>query len=868
MRKHLHQGKSLVQKHNRLKEIATTKKRKVQYDSKVLQKVSFLFLFFLLLNIPMGELLSPLMAASIKPTPKKSKVGLSAADFTDDGILKSFMFAPNEPLAVMSGFNVLAKGSMTLQNGEIEGPIAMWNDLNMDGTFNVAISNPGTFVVSGDTRPTGMVIEGRVNYISGNGINLLSNSLVKIKDLTGSVIHDLDNGNPTNTRITPNGFNDIPKIQVSLHQPAANVGPLDVFNFSGTFNTLQTESNTLNSYTNNVNTQVQGAGRIKLFLTNNRVNVWNVDAATLGSLIEISFNSPPDLSKPLLINVTTGANFTWTIPNLPGISDLQGPFILWNFANTSGTITLQGGSTLIGSILAPQANLIKGNTGNLNGQIAVNNYTHVSGEVHYYPLEADFSGGPVDCGCGNTLFTNGGYETFDPTTTFPVNFRGNNARDLTNSSTNVLTEWQPALATPRMYFINDVVNRVNNPDGNYFVWLPALNDCYRTKDNIGLTLGLEHGVEYVLCFYASPWTEVLDANGYPTGANSPQQDGAIKMEFLTQSGAFIETNTFQLDKSNNWTNQNWGQYSVRFTYDSSDPIRQIFFTNASADAGVSIDGVTLRKVDCNAGNNWSFDCNDNRKVDIYGAGRQCQSNTTISIPNPSNLYQEIVEIVYKGTKPGSSLNVTAGGNTYNLPEVPVSGGSSSVYVYRGRIPVGVSSVSFNNAPSNCSLQSVLVYAFRNNVMSMKQSGILTEKSGYNNIQTINIPVPTASAPRNMNITVPISELTADGRYLLIQAEAGGVSTQRFLYGPNTAYGACCLDIVNLTLSEVPGSANMVTLTIDTRNWKNGHTVNGQSYVVAGSVMVDTECTEICGNGLDDDGDGLVDCDDPYCTPAS
>ncbi|MEZ4981921.1 MAG: collagen-binding domain-containing protein, partial [Saprospiraceae bacterium] len=145
MRKHLHQGKSLVQKHNRLKEIATTKKRKVQYDSKVLQKVSFLFLFFLLLNIPMGELLSPLMAASIKPTPKKSKVGLSAADFTDDGILKSFMFAPNEPLAVMSGFNVLAKGSMTLQNGEIEGPIAMWNDLNMDGTFNVAISNPGTF---------------------------------------------------------------------------------------------------------------------------------------------------------------------------------------------------------------------------------------------------------------------------------------------------------------------------------------------------------------------------------------------------------------------------------------------------------------------------------------------------------------------------------------------------------------------------------------------------------------------------------------------------------------------------------------------------------------------------------------------------
>ncbi|MCB0662540.1 MAG: choice-of-anchor A family protein, partial [Saprospiraceae bacterium] len=864
MRKNLHQSMTLGKKLNKLKGIAH---KKTSLNQAQLFWRNFLLILTIFLFSPDQSFVHQLGAATVSdPITSHDSHAIKCSDFNEKGMYKAFFMGPNDPMAPLEGFNVLVKNNATFQGGEIEGPVAIWNQLTMDGTFNIAIANPGTYIVPGDANPTALIVEGPINFASGNGINLLNNSLVKLKDLTGVVVHDMDNGNPTNTRITANGFNDIPKIQVGLHQPAANVGPADVFNFSGAFNTLQVEANNLFNYGNNVNTQVQGAGRLRLLVQNNRLNVWNVSASTLGSLVEINLSSAPSASSPLLINVTTGTDFTWNIPNFPGLADSHGQYIIWNFANTTGTINLNGGSSIMGSILAPQADINKNGSGNINGQVVAENYLHAAGEVHYYPLAADYTGGMVDCGCGNSLFTNGGMEIHDPSTTFPVNFQGNNARDLTNSNPNVITEWQPALTTQRMYYIDDVVNRVDNPEGNYFVWLPGLNDCYRTGDDIGSALGLEHGVEYVLCFYAAAWTEALDANGYPTGSNVPQKAGAVKMEFLTQSGAFIESNTFTLPKSNNWSNQDWNQYSVNFIYDSSDPVLQIYFTNASDQAGVSIDGVTLRKVDCTAGYNWSFDCNDNRRADIYAVGPNCQSNSTVTIPNSSNVYQAIVEIVYKGTYPGNSLTVTAGGTNYTLNEVPVSGGSSNVWVYRGIIPTSVSSVSFNNAPSNCSLQSILVHAFRNNVTSVKQSGILTERSGYNNIVNIDIPVATASAPRNMSVMVPISELTNDGRYLKITATSGTVSTTKYIYGPNTDYGSCCLDVLNLFLPQVPGSANKVRLTIDTRNGQNGQNRNGQSYVIAGSVTINTECVEICANGIDDDGDGLVDCNDPYCAP--
>src|SRR5690606_21888447 len=156
----------------------------------------------------------------------------------------------NSVTAPALGFHVLTKGDITLRNGDIEGPVASWGNLNLNGTISVATGNPGTFVVSGDGRPTALIVEGVVNYNSGNGINLLNNSYIKLKDLTGSVVYTSFGGSPVPTRVTPNAYGDSPRISSSTFQQTSSVGPVDVFNFTGTFNTFQTDAGMLGGYAN------------------------------------------------------------------------------------------------------------------------------------------------------------------------------------------------------------------------------------------------------------------------------------------------------------------------------------------------------------------------------------------------------------------------------------------------------------------------------------------------------------------------------------------------------------------------------------------------------------------------------------------
>jgi hypothetical protein len=242
--------------------------------------------------------------------------------------------------------------------------------------------------------------------------------------------------------------------------------------------------------------------------------------------------------------------------------------------------------------------------------------------------------------------------------------------------------------------------------------------------------------------------------------------------------------------------------------------------------------------------NWSFDCEDGKLVDEYGYNANCNTTTTATIPNTANIYQYVVELVYKGTNPGSSVQVTnAAGTVYTLNRSTPFGTSSNVWVYRGLITGSTSSITYTNTNAKCDLQSLVVYAFRNDVNASASSGIFTNMSGYNDIQTITLTIPADQGPRDLVIEVPISELTADGRYLLLKATAGSVTNQVFLYGPNSALpgATCCLAIPTITLANVPGSVTQVVITVDTRHSQNGQSVNGQSWVIASGVNVDVEC---------------------------
>jgi hypothetical protein len=244
---------------------------------------------------------------------------------------------------------------------------------------------------------------------------------------------------------------------------------------------------------------------------------------------------------------------------------------------------------------------------------------------------------------------------------------------------------------------------------------------------------------------------------------------------------------------------------------------------------------------------WAYDCDDNVTIDFYGSGANCSDNpdAEVIINNTAGVFQTVVEVVYKNQYPGSEVVVTAGGTNYILPEVDISGTSSSVYVYRGLIAAPVGSVSHNTETSGCGsqngLQSLTAYAFRNTTIKRASSGEFTELSGFCDLQTFSIAIPTDDQERDLSILLPISELTDDGRFMTIRANAGGVTGSTTIFGPD---GDCCQAAPVINLQNVPGSVSSVTIEVDTRSSQNPNGSGcGQSWVIAGLTYVDVDCPE-------------------------
>ncbi|MCP4123860.1 MAG: T9SS type A sorting domain-containing protein [Bacteroidetes bacterium] len=240
---------------------------------------------------------------------------------------------------------------------------------------------------------------------------------------------------------------------------------------------------------------------------------------------------------------------------------------------------------------------------------------------------------------------------------------------------------------------------------------------------------------------------------------------------------------------------------------------------------------------------WYFECGDAKMVDNYGYNSNCNTSTTVTFPEPGNIYQYGVEIVYKGGNPGSSVIIMDdAGKLYSLKQHTIYH-PWSMFTYRGVITGSTGSFTYDDNTTQCNLQSIEAYAFRNSAAAGAYSGQFISVHGYNDIVNFSLDIPTDIDHRNLNVTVPISEMTTDGRYIMIVAEAGGVSQTQFLTGPDESLpgGTCCLTVPEFMLVNVPPTADKVNITIDTRHNRNGMSVNGQSWVAAGLVNVNVDC---------------------------
>ncbi len=314
------------------------------------------------------------------------------------------------PLSEALGYNAFVRYGVSVANGDTEGPIAMGGDLTLNGSFTIAAQTGGSFYHNGEDQPSSLVINGKVIYKSGQGTQL-NQGYAKIGDLSGSTVFAIDyNKAQTNTRITPGGFDQSPRIQLQRNQVASSVSHGDIIDFEAAFVKLRSISLAFSTRPSNV--VIENGSKITL--ASNTTNVLNVTGDQLNALQNFTFNNQPTSNSPLIINVDYQGDFIWDVKNQAGIGDHHGAFIIFNFYNTS-SITLNGGGTVIGSVLSPQSDIIKNSSGNINGQVVANSYDHVNGELHQHTynhcevptceLVADAGGNGEFCENGETTLT-------------------------------------------------------------------------------------------------------------------------------------------------------------------------------------------------------------------------------------------------------------------------------------------------------------------------------------------------------------------------------------------------------------------------------------------------------------------------------
>jgi len=244
-----------------------------------------------------------------------------------------------------------------------------------------------------------------------------------------------------------------------------------------------------------------------------------------------------------------------------------------------------------------------------------------------------------------------------------------------------------------------------------------------------------------------------------------------------------------------------------------------------------------------ADSGWSYTCKDGIEVDLMTLGLKNNVPATMDLPDTEGIDRVVVEIVYKDKNPGETIEIEDGyGRSFTANRVAPTGGSSGVWYYRAELPA-TAQIVYNNTTNAAHAQSMLVYVFTYRNTGIASSGTFTSLNGYNDIQTTTLPIPTDSGPRTVAVELPISELTADGRYIKIEVSDGtGNSVELLEQITEFPSGSCCIKTFELKLDNVPGNVDEITITIDTRSRRNGQSVNGQSWILAGAVKTDVRCT--------------------------
>ncbi len=335
-------------------------------------------------------------------------------------VLSEYTFSQN-PIAGNQSFQVLSEGNFTSTNSHhIHGSLAVGGNLiiNSSSLGEINMDNTGSYVFTGDgSTPTGLLVKGSITWTTGT-LRVNDGNYIHIGNSTGSITSN--NGGTGLTQVLPTGtsYNNAKRIEGSVNQPT-NVFQTVGFDFTTLFNTYRSTSTALSTKTNNVQlynsnneaiagNTVSSAQSVKINSLNFGVNYLNLTSASLNNITELSFANAavPSADKILVINVPITANFVWNNSNMAGIAGTQGPYVLWNFyGGTTYNLTINTSSMVVGTVFAPNMNLIKTGTGDTEGGLIAKTIQLGTGEIHNYQFASDLTTFEI---CSGNIYDTGG----------------------------------------------------------------------------------------------------------------------------------------------------------------------------------------------------------------------------------------------------------------------------------------------------------------------------------------------------------------------------------------------------------------------------------------------------------------------------
>ncbi len=202
----------------------------------------------------------------------------------------------------------------------------------------------------------------------------------------------------------------------------------------------------------------------------------------------------------------------------------------------------------------------------------------------------------LTCGCSDNLLPNGSFDELS-ISSFPYTLSGKNVAAISNNNTAAASPWRTSTSSTYSYIVQDIPATVNNPQGDYFMWLPNNGDSWFSMVDFTNNLKLEDGEQYTLCFYAASWAGSLGSNGLPDGGTRPQIPAVVDLGISYSSG-YVQAEAWSVPASPSFTNLSWRKYSYTFTYSSLNPISSFSIGNIRNNVGIAIDAVNLSKVNC------------------------------------------------------------------------------------------------------------------------------------------------------------------------------------------------------------------------------------------------------------------------------